>query len=204
MEVVAEISKDWKRRQVMIVAMLSAAAVWFWYDGASGWPAKNKAYDAFHALAEGEERDLEFRKMAEKNGWSPKPPEKRYSESDIRNQFLIAGALGLGAAAALGMLLASRGKRVVSDADGITDQNGQRLRWLDIVALDKKKWDRKSIAYAIYKTDAGERRFMLDDFKYAGCDLMVNHIEELLGLKKPADAPAEPAGSSPDPGTPAS
>ena len=54
--------------------------------------------------------------------------------------------------------------------------------------MDRKKWDNKGIAYAIYEIDGVQRRLCLDEHKFKGCEAIILEAERRIEARKAAQS----------------
>jgi len=190
--VVAKLSKTWKNRQLMIAGFLAAFALWFIYDGAIGWPAKNEQHAAHEKMKE-EGRVAEWPDYSRKQGWPLKPPDHAYDADQIRQQFYLAGFALAGSGVALALLVVCLPRTMRADDDAAYSPKGLRVPFSNVTAVDKKKWDSKGIAIAHYRENGDSKKLVIDDYKYQGADEILKRIEEHLGNQSPSAGSAESA-----------
>jgi hypothetical protein len=179
----ATLSKTWKNRQLIIGFALITLGAWFFYDGAVGFPKKNVRFHAFKELEE-QGRQSEWAALADKNKWPRTIPEKEYKPVDLKGQFVLGGASTLGGLLALGLLLKSMNQNLRSDDEAIYGASGQRVPFSAITGFDRSKWDSKGIMFALYQQDGRTRRLVLDDYKFAGAELIIQQAEEHLAARQ--------------------
>lgn len=175
----------------MMTAFLIGFGLWFLYDGVIGYPSKNEQFAKYEEMRK-EGREGEWLAYSEKQGWPAKPPKHAYEPSQIRAQYFLAGvstAFGLGA---MGWLLICRSRKVWMDDEAIYGDNGKRVRFEDIDGVNKKKWESKGIAYALYEENGKMRRLTIDDYKYAGAEEILRAVEAHLGIGEPESEPERP------------
>lgn len=193
MEIEAKLSKTWRNRQLMIAAFLAAFGLWFIYDGALGWPAKNKVHAAYEQMKEEGRTTAEWEEYSRKMGWPRKPPEHAYDADQIRQQFYLAGLAFAGGATALVILFLSSKRTVRADEEAAYGEKNQRVPFSSVTAVDKKKWDSKGIAIAHYRSQDGAGKLVIDDYKYQGAEAILKRIEEHLENRGPAAGAGESA-----------
>ena len=89
------------------------------------------------------------------------------SDWDILTQFLMAAvSIAIALAVFLRVLLVLR-KKIYADEEGV-QVNNRRITYDAITKLDKRKWNRKSIATLYYNSDGNSGRFQLDDWIFEG------------------------------------
>jgi hypothetical protein len=183
MDITTRVSKEWKKRQIIIASLLAALGGWFYYDGAIDYPRKNVRYDQFTAWeAEGKTAE-QTEALARERGWPAKKPEKRYSDSYLVGQFVMGHASVAGAlAAAVWLALAFR-RSPSADAEAAYGANGTRVPFAAIREIDRRKWENKGIAYALYEIGGRRGRLTLDDYKYQGAEAIIRRAEEAIAAR---------------------
>lgn len=214
MTVHARISKEWRRRMTMMAIMLNGSALWFCYDGFIAWPAEAQRYRQLEAVtanivAEGDkptDKDpavtRAWANYAKAHDLNPKVPKNR-TPGDLSGQRIIGGillAFGLGF---VGWMALQHRKSVRADGDMITGADGETVHLDSIVEMDRRKWNNKGIAYAIYEANGKRRRLCLDDHKFIGCEEIILEAERRIAARATA-APQTHARDYPDRAPPAS
>jgi hypothetical protein len=177
------LSKTWKKRQGFIALFLVAVSLWFFYDGAIHYPKLNVRYDRFKEL-EREGRDREWPEIAAQNGWPRKVPEKRHTDVDLAGQFTFGGICLAGGLAAAAWFFLSARQRLFADEESIHSIDGRVVRFDQITAIDRRKWESKGIAYAIYSDGGTSKRLTLDDYKFEGAEAIIARAEARLSPEK--------------------
>lgn len=191
MEIVARISKEWRRRMLFMFFMIFGMAAWFLTDGYHYWPNEAERYADYAAikdrmLASGAIEDEEspelriaWQQKAREMDYSSKVPKER-TDAAIREQLVIGWTMMAGAF--IFLIWVGWNHRLTVEAHGetITGASGQQVSFDDIVGTDRKKWKNKGIAYAIYKDGDKERRLCLDDHKFKGCEAILLEAERRI------------------------
>lgn len=150
--IVARAGRYYRNARYIMVVLVVGFGFYFLYDGYIGYPAKNEA-----EMAKPENRN-------ERGEFIGKLP---YSDWDILLQKILGFALpplGLGYLAFI--LYRSRGEYRL-EGQTLHLPGHQPFSLDDIVALDRKLWDRKGIAKVTYQTaDGRTATATLDDFIY--------------------------------------
>jgi len=176
--------------------------VMFWslYDGLVGWPNQQLRAAEFIQFTE-ENKALDPKDIADKwkvyaaeKGWPTENPGEPKSEFDIFGQFVMAGVTGLIGLFFLVQLIVWRGRWIESNDDTITSNRGHEFQLEHIVELDKKKWNKKGIAYIKFQSDNGSGRLALDDCNYerTSTQEILRHIEANIDLSKLVNGKPEP------------
>ncbi len=188
MKVEAKITRTWRDRMFLILIFTVGSAAWFYYDGFVAWPKKIEAANAYKELKEkagGEINATEWASIAERNGWDTSDPGEPKTEEDLATQkyigtfFVVVSVLYL-------IWFVRQCKRVIhADDESFADPSGALVRYDRVVAVDKRKWDNKGIAYAIYEDEKGiMRKAIIDDYKYGGSEVILNECEARLAAKE--------------------
>lgn len=196
----ARISKEWRRRMLIMFAMLTGMGLWFLTDGYIIWPKEGERYLAYAEIrdemlesgkAESEESEeirIAWKRYARENDVSEKIPKERTAE-DIQEQFVYGWSL-IVIAAVFGTWVAWNHRlRIRTEGDTIIGASGQRVELDSIIATDRRKWKKKGIAYAIYEEGGKEKRLCLDDHKFAGAEAILLEAERRIKSR---------AGETPD------
>ncbi|MGB0259013.1 MAG: hypothetical protein ACPGES_10200, partial [Coraliomargarita sp.] len=120
------------------------------------------------------------------NGYKIDPPKERTDEA-IREQRVIGWVMISGAAIFGLWVLWNHRLRITTEGDAVIGVSGERVEIDSIVGMDRKKWDNKGIAYAIYEVNGKQKRLCLDEHKFKGCEAIIleaeRRIEEREGAK---------------------
>ena len=198
MEVNAKSSREWRDRMVMILLMLVGSAAWFFYDGFVAYPKFNVKADAYAELKKvyGEDSKIlgeKWKERAIENDWKidDDVPEHRKDEAQQ-----IRWGSGLLAAAALFLIWVIREARRVITADsekflGIKKafppfNSLVSVRFDSVVGIDKRKWDKKGIAGIFYRENGAMKCVLVDDYKYASSERILEKCEQIVAEKKAA------------------
>ncbi len=205
MNVHARISKEWRRRMIMMALMLNGSGLWFCYDGFIAWPAEEKRYQQLVTLTAGT-LDVD-EKPTDKNpdvvrAWNtyaaanqlPEKLPKHRSPDDLSGQRIIGGIFMAFGLSFVGWVALQHRKSVRADGDLITGANGETVHFDSIVDMDRRKWANKGIAYAIYEKDGKLRRLCLDDHKFIGCEAIILEAERRITARTAATGSPDSAG----------
>ncbi|MEM8735083.1 MAG: hypothetical protein AAGG44_12710, partial [Planctomycetota bacterium] len=183
----ANFQSSYLMRYAIMAAICIGAGLWFAYDGFIGYPSNlpaARAYDEIRDVADAESRIAQWNELAQENGWSKRPPEKKAEEieSDIVGQYFWMAVCFLGGIPAVFYYLKSRGTWVESTEAGLKSSWGQEVSFDGVIQLDKKRWEKKGIAKASYMDGDVGRTFVFDDFKYEREPLgkILTQLEESL------------------------
>jgi hypothetical protein len=203
MKVHARISSEWRRRMIFMGLMVWGSALWFAYDGYIAWPAEEERYQTLVTLTadiveEGDkitEKNPEVKKTWERyaaeNDLKPKVPKNR-TAGDLSGQrgiFAVFAIIGLVFTA---WVLLQHRRSVRAEDEVITGPSGEKVSFDSIVETDRRKWNNKGIAYAIYEIDGKRRRLCLDDHKFIGAEAILLEAERRIKAKAEADSPTPP------------
>lgn len=198
-DVDARISKEWRRRMLFMLFMISSIGAWFLSDGYYFWPNEQARFteyaaikadlvDAGKIVAEVEHEDsatlqLAWKRHAEKQGYSSKMPKEREA-SAIGEQRVIGWFMIVGAAVFAGWIAWNQKLSIRAEGDLVVGASGQRVELDSIVEIDRKKWNNKGIAYAIYEVEGKQKRLCLDDHKFAGTEAIILEAEKRIEARK--------------------
>ena len=179
-ELVAEPDAGYRWKHLIVSVAMIAFGLWFAYDGWRKWPAENarivevqKSKDAATAAGDTAKVEVLAKELQELN---------HHTEMDLAIQKILAVAL-----VAFGLFW---GAWTVKDTRGVYRMSGTTLHVPghppvsvdDIRRIDKRKWDKKGIAYLHYETGAPPTAgvLKLDDFAYERkpVDEMLERIEK--------------------------
>lgn len=185
----------YRNTRYIMTAVLFAMAGWFAYDGWVAWPRLNEQYQSLDrqiddARAAGEAakaRGDKDRAAAEKK----KEQMLFEQQKDVHPKDDLA--IGLQKVLAIGLPLLGLALTAwaIRNSRGQIKLTGERLEapghppitFDHIIALDKRLWDRKDIAYVDYEVDATKGRIRLDAFVYQ-TDPIVKIYERIEAFMK--------------------
>jgi hypothetical protein len=198
MEVNARISKEWRKRMLFMFFMIFGIAAWFLSDGYYFWPKENQRYEEYTAIknalieagkaeADDEEESpalqIAWQRHAREQGYKSQVPKER-TDAAIREQRAIGWVMMAGSLAFLGWIAWNHTRSVRAEGETIIGASGERVQLGSIVATDRKKWENKGIAYAIYEANGKARRLCLDDHKFAGCEAILLEAEKRIQARE--------------------
>jgi hypothetical protein len=191
MEVVARISKEWRRRMLFMFFMISGIAAWFLYDGYILWPDEAQRHveyleikDALIEAGDAVDEDstsvrLAWERHAREMDYRRNIPKERM-DGDIREQRVIGWAMMVGALLYGVWIAWNHTRQVSAEGDIVIGASGERVHIDTIVAIDRKKWKKKGIAYGIYEEGGKQRRLCLDDHKFKGCEAIIIEADQRI------------------------
>lgn len=197
MNLTAKISREWRNRMLFVFVFEILFAAWFFYDGLVTYPKYNLKADAYIELAKtnpnADEAALKskWEMLAQEKGWDTKELPKQRKNEAQQIHFAV-GLLVCALLFALWVVREMRRKIVANDetftgiTTGIPPFNFlETVQFSSIVGLDKRKWDKKGIACVFSRRANGSRkRYIIDDYKYAGTEAILNHCESIIAKKK--------------------
>lgn len=201
-QLVCPLSPWFYRRFGLAFLAVAGMSLYFLYDGKIGYPKKNLAadlHDAFVAGQSGEPVSLdeavqtdsqrvaiEAAREAGANGSSwpafaatRKLPGKiphRYTAEEIREQFVFAAILGVLSLGMVAWILFYRKRCYLVEEDSFSTPGGEEIRFDRVTAIDLQKWDRGLARISYEKEAGGPGQVRVDDFKYAGADVILKRI----------------------------
>jgi len=196
-----EINPKFLFRMGMIALFGIGMTLYCLYDGLVAWPAQSKQAHAFLEFKEKEENsELKVMELFEKwkgvaaeQDWPAGnaageqtpygPPKKPY---DINGQFYMAAVTGFFGLFFLAKLLRNLGCWIEADDEGMHSSEGRELKFSQVTALNKKKWDNKGIAHVLYEADGQKNKIVLDDCNYDRdtTQTILRHVEATIGHDK--------------------
>jgi len=179
-DIVARGGEYYRRMRYLVAIILIAAGAWFAYDGWVNWPALNAKRAQINAEIEKQDESSAGKKT-KANLTEQLKDIKPHDDLAILLQKLLAfGVPAVGLALLAWAVHNSRGEiRLTSNT---LSAPGHPTVTLDqIIALDKRLWDRKDIAYVDYETGAAKGRVRLDAFVYQ-TDPIVKIVERLEAI----------------------
>jgi hypothetical protein len=203
MEVIARISKEWRRRMLFMFFMIFGIAGWFLTDGYHYWPNEAERYAEYVEIKErliesGEIEDEEspelriaWQQNAREAGYSGKTPKER-TDAAIREQRVIGWTMMVGALLFAVWILWNHRLTIEAHGETVTGASRQQVQLDEFHATDRKKWKNKGIAYALYKRGGKPRRLCIDDHKFKGSEAILLEIEQRIEARKNPD-PVEEA-----------
>ncbi|MEN8661423.1 MAG: hypothetical protein ACN4GF_09780 [Lentimonas sp.] len=197
MDVDARISKAWRKRMLFLLFMISGIGAWFLSDGYIYWPNEAERYAEYteikgNLIEEGKSVDeestflkLAWERHARKAGYKSKAPKER-TDAGIREQRNIGWVMIIGSTFYALWIAWNHTRRVRAEGETVIGASGERVELDSIVAIDRKKWNNKGIAYAIYEDNGKQRRLTLDDHKFEGCEAIILEAESRIKARKEA------------------
>lgn len=207
MNITAKYSREWRDRMGIILLLVAGSAGWFFYDGLVAYPKFNRGAEEYARIVEAvgaegltdaaaeKEAAARWEKRAAEFGGDPKEPPAR--PKNVAQQIHFGAVLGVIALAFLAWILREM-RRVVRADDERFDVlttafppfNGKiSARFDDVFGVDRRKWKNKGIAVVHFKDEKGRsRRGVIDDYKYAGSQAILEKCEAVVAAKKSANA----------------
>ncbi len=188
------------------------AGLWFLYDGLYTYPALKEHAEAYVEF-EKEHPELgqkqlfdRWKEVAAERGWPAggagkemTPYGRPKEDFDINGQFYFAGLAGFVGLFFLSRLLLNRGRWVEADDMGLRSSENREVKFDQITALNKKKWQSKGIAKVLYETDGRKNKIVLDDCNYVRdtTNEILRHVEAAIGPDKIINGKPEPPLKAP-------
>ena len=191
MEVVARISKEWRRRMLFMFFMIFGIAAWFFYDGYILWPDEAQRHVEYHEIKDtlieaGDAVDeestsvrLAWERHAREMDYRRNIPKERMDD-DIREQREIGWVMIIGALLYGVWIAWNHTRQVSAEGDIVIGASGERVDINSITAIDRKKWKDKGIAYGIYEEGGKQRRLCLDEHKFRGCEAIMIEADQRI------------------------
>lgn len=203
MNLAAKYSREWRDRMGIILLLVAGSSGWFFYDGLVAYPKYNEGAAAYARIVEtveneglsGAEAETEAAKRWEKCardfGGDPKEPPAH--AKNVAQQIHFGVGLAVAALAFLAWILREMRRVIRADDekfDALTKAfppfNGVvSVKFDSVFGIDKRKWKNKGIAVVHYKDERGRpRRGVIDDYKYAGSEAILEKCEAVVAAKK--------------------
>lgn len=191
MEVVARISKEWRRRMLFMFFMIFGIAAWFLYDGYILWPDEAQRHVEYLEIKDtlieaGDAVDeestsvrLAWERHAREMDYRRNIPKERMDD-DIREQRVIGWVMIIGALLYGVWIAWNHTRQVSAEGDIVIGASGERVDINSITAIDRKKWKDKGIAYGIYEEGGKQRRLCLDEHKFRGCEAIIIEADQRI------------------------
>jgi hypothetical protein len=188
-ELVARPDRAYRWKHLIMALVLIGGGALFAYDGWVRWPAQNVR------AADLERRHAAETDPARKDQLSRELREvSKHTDLDILFQKVLAFVLPLaGLFWGAWTLRDTRGVYRMTGAGTLHVPGHPSITLADIRRIDKRKWDRKGVAYLHYEQEGAGGVAKLDDFAYdrEPTDAMLDRIEKsLLGTPDAAPPPA--------------
>lgn len=207
MKLEAKYSREWRDRMGIILLMIVGSSGWFFYDGLVAYPKYNEGAAAYAQIVEmvkeegvpeesvRTEAAARWEKCAAEFDADPKEPPEH--PKNIAQQLQFGVGLGIFAVAFLLWVLREMRRVIRADGetfDGLTTAfppfNGKTsVRFDSVFGIDRRKWKNKGIAVVHYKNEKGRPcRAIIDDYKYAGSEAILEKCDAVIAEKKAASA----------------
>ena len=182
--IVARADGRFRMKHFIMAIALIAGGCWFAYDGWVNWPRQNAEADRWQAaLFDAQNAPVKDQAKIEQLASELKSVEK-HNDANILLQKILAGVLPvLGIFWAGWTLYDTRGQIRLEDQT-LHAPGHPPITIGDIRRIDKRRWDRKGIAYLHYETSSPPASgiLKLDDFAYQRqpVDSIFRRIEQAL------------------------
>lgn len=206
MNINARISKEWRRRMLFMLFMISTISAWFLWDGYVVWPNGAERHAEFveieaalvesgkieavpqqaHAAEVNEYLRIEWERYAKKAGYKRDIPKER-TDASIREQRMIGWVMMTGSVLFGLWVLWNHKLCVRAEGEAVIGTSGQRVELDSIVKIDRKQWEKKGIAYAIYEVEGKQKRLCLDEHKFKGCEEIILEAERRIKTRNESE-----------------
>ena len=166
----AHVSSLWGKQKLFISLFFIGIGLYFFYDGAIGYPRMNRRYAEYARLEKegGPVKDgvpVAWKEFAKERGWKQTKP-KSYIAGAIVEQYVCGGI-----ATTLGVLLliywyTHRRRSLRTDGEAVYTPTGTRVPFEAITGIGKKRWESKGLATVRYELEGRKHQFMVDDYKF--------------------------------------
>ena len=177
---------------LFMLFMVSTISAWFLWDGYVTWPNGAERHAEFveieaamvasgkieavehqaHGAEVNEYLRIAWERHAKQAGYKRDMPKER-TDASIREQRMIGWVMMTGSVFFGLWVLWNHKLSVRAEGDVVIGTSGPRVELDSIVKIDRKQWQKKGIAYAIYEVDGKQKRLCLDDHKFKGCEAII-------------------------------
>ena len=206
-EIICRTTPWYKKRRLLMVAMLLGFSAYFFYDWKVGYPKQQQEYNAYwpvyQELSVKNKDDKGWLAKAKDNGWPESPKEKDWNYK-LKEQFIWGVGTGL---AGLGMLLAflrNKDRVLRANATSLTTPEGVTIPFTSVGKIDKRKWDNKALAYLWWKDGEVTKKAVIDDLVFDGAGKVLDRLMsqfhgELIDLERTPTPGTTTESASPPP-----
>ena len=206
-EIICRTTPWYKKRRLLMVAMLLGFSAYFFYDWKIGYPKQQQEYNAYwpvyQELSVKNKDDKGWLAKAKDNGWPESPKEKDWNYK-LKEQFIWGVGTGL---AGLGMLIAfmrNKDRVLRANATTLTTPGGVTIPFASVSRIDKRKWDNKALAYLWWQDGEVTKKAVIDDLVFDGAGRVLDRLMsqfhgELIDLERTPAAGTTPESASPPP-----
>lgn len=158
-------------------------ADWTVYATAKGLPdhpaameERDERVDALYNAFEDAGKSRDWALFAAANGLPSKDPHF-HSKGDILEQYVIGSLCATAGLVVLVLMLLNRHRSVRADGEAYYPKPTVRVPFSEIFKVDTRKWRRKGLAYAYYRTESDdEKRAVVDDLKFVGSQAILDRL----------------------------
>ena len=158
-------------------------ADWKDYAVANGLPERpaemeqrDDKIDAIYNAFEDAGKPREWALYAAENDLPSKEPHF-HGKGDILEQYVIGALCGAAGLFVLVLMVLNRDRSVSADAEAYYPKPSVKVPFADVYKIDTRKWRRKGLAYAYYRSDSSEEnKAVLDDLKFVGSQAILDRM----------------------------
>ncbi len=202
-----DINPRYLMRMGLVGLFCIGMALYCFYDGKVAYPAQRERSLAYLDFQEKNpelgQKDLfgKWKEFAAEKGWDPGIAGKEFTpygepkkEFHFNQQLIMGGFIGLVGLFFFSKFLLNRGRWIEADDEGIRSSEKRELKYDQITALNKKKWQSKGIAKVLYEVDGRKKTIVLDDCNYQRdtTNAILRHVEAAIGHDKITNGKPEP------------
>ena len=201
MTIRTDINPSYLIRLSIVTVMCVGMCLYCIYDGTVRYPEQAKYANQYQQFRD-DNPDMSEKEHAtkwnetegKKHGWVASKLKKPRTKYEINSQFFMAFLTGLIGLFFLGKLLGNKGCWVEATEEGLLTSERRQVRYEDIQALDKKKWQNKGIAYVQYESEGKQKKILIDDCNYVRdtTNEILRLIEKKIGPDKIINGKPEP------------
>ena len=206
-EIICRTTPWYKKRRLLMVAMLLGFSAYFFYDWKVGYPKQQQEYNAYwpvyQELSVKNKDDKGWLAKAKDKGWPESPKEKDWNYK-LKEQFIWGVGTGL---AGLGMLIAfmrNKDRVLRANATTLTTPEGVTIPFASVSRIDNRKWDNKALAYLWWQDGEVTKKAVIDDLVFDGAGRVLDRLMsqfhgELIDLERTPTPGTTPESASPPP-----
>lgn len=209
-EIICPTTPWYKKRRLLMVAMLLGFSAYFCYDWKIGYPKKRTQFSEYWPVYEQtvlrDKNQGRWDELAKQNQW-PAKPDSKYKDWDwnykLKEQFIWSIGTGLTGLGLLVAYLRNKGRVLRAGPDSLTTPEGIQIPFASVTRIDKRKWDNKALAYLWWKDGNTTRKAVIDDLVFDGAGKVLDRLMgqfhgELIDLERePAAGTGTPPGEPP-------
>ena len=122
---------------------------------------------------------MAWEQHARELGYKSKFPKER-TDAKINEQLVIGWTILVGSILFAAWIAWNHTRKVTAEGEIVTGVSGEKVELDSILKMDRRKWENKGIAYAIYESGGKQKRLCLDAHKFEGCEAIILEAESRI------------------------